>query len=87
MFPGFLGAHGRYLWVVGGHVFFIELQDIITLYRTCTQCKICYRSESYVRDDRGRRLRDWPAHPTSRLMVYVRFLRITRIFHGRGEGG
>ena len=64
----------------------IELQEKNTLYRTCARGKISYRSESYVRDDRGRRLRDWPAHPPSRLTVYVRFLRITRIFHGRGKG-
>ena len=58
----------------------------IILYRPCARGKICYSSESYVRCDRGRPLRDWPAHPPSPLTFYVRFLLITRIFHGRGEG-
>ena len=65
----------------------IKLQEKNAPYRTCARGKICYRSESYIRDDRGRRLRDWPAHPPSPLTFYVRFLRRTRIFHGRGEGG
>ena len=63
----------------------IELQEKNNLYRTPARGKICHRSESYVRDDRGRRLRDWPAHPPSPLMFYVRFLRIPRNFHWRGK--
>ena len=43
----------------------IELQEKNTLHRTCARGKFFYRSESYVRDDRGRRLRDWPAHSPS----------------------
>ena len=63
----------------------IELQEKNTLYKTCARGKISYRSESYVRDDRGRRLRDWPSHPPSPLTFFVRFLLITNIFHGRGK--
>ena len=48
-------------------VIFIELQEKNTLHRTCVRGKICYRSESYVRDDRGRRLRGKTAHPPSPL--------------------
>ena len=83
----------RYFTLTGGHYLGTWWALVPTSYNLkifigpCAWGEICYRSESYVRDDRGRRVRDLPAHPPSRLTVYVRFLRITRIFHGRGEGG
>ena len=33
----------------------IELLENIILYRTCNWCKICYRSDRYVRDERKMR--------------------------------